>query len=123
VYRRAHRLRRGPADDTVLLAVTIDLSGLGGWPRLTAMILVADVLRSVFDGGETVALLGPSTVAVLADRDDDIATRAVTVRREVNGQVLTDPQLRGLGRPQIRVLRLRPTFAETCALLSQISRA
>lgn len=123
VYRRAAREGRPVTEDSLLLTVSVDLSVLVGWPRLTAMIVVADVLRSVFDGGESIAVLGPSTVAVLAGREADAAARAVMVRREVNERLRLDEQLQGLGYPRIRVVRLKPSYAETCTLLGQIGRA
>ncbi|MGH3449787.1 MAG: GGDEF domain-containing protein [Haloechinothrix sp.] len=123
VYREAARSGRPAAEGSLLLTVSVDLGAVVGWPRLTAMILVADVLRAVFDGGESVAVLGPSAIAVLTGRDGGVSRRAVTVRRELNERLVVDPQLHPIGRPRIRVVRLRPTFGETCVLLSEIARA
>jgi hypothetical protein len=122
VYRASERARRPVTEDNVLLVVSMDLSELTGWPRLTVMILAADALRSVFDGGETIACVGPSTLAVLTARDEDLSSRAVALRREINSQLLADKQLHGVGVPGIKVVRLLPTFAESCALLSGIAR-
>lgn len=122
VYRAAERAGRPVTDENVLLVVSMDLSELTGWPRLTVMILAADALRTVFDGGETIACVGPSTLAVLTTRDEDLSTRAVAVRREINTQLLADAQLRGVGVPAIKVLRLQPTFGEACVLLAGIAR-
>lgn len=123
VYRGATREGRRATEDNMLLVVSLDLARVAGWSRLTAMILVADVLRSVFDGPESIAVLGPSTVAVLANRDSGVSGRAVAVRRELNQQLVVDPQLHCAGQPRIRVVRLRPTFAETCVLLSELARS
>lgn len=122
VYRRSERLERPASEDSVLLAVSMDLRELTGWPRLTAMILAADVVRSVFDGGETVAALGPSALAVLAGREPDLPTRAVALRREINESLAGDPQLHGVALPSVRVVRLAPTFAQTCMQLAVIGR-
>src|SRR4051794_37543485 len=65
LYRAAAARERPAADDHVLLVVSLDLSAVAGFPRLTGMILVADALRTVFDSGQSVALLGPSVVAAL----------------------------------------------------------
>lgn len=123
VYRGASRQGRRAAEDTLLLVVSLDLARVAGWSRLTAMILVADVLREVFDGPESIAVLGPSTVAVLADRDGGVSGRAVAVRRELNRKLVVDPQLGDAGQPKIRVVRLRPTYAETCVLLAELARS
>lgn len=122
VYRGAERAERPVTEEHVLLVVSMELSQLSGWSRLTVMILVADVLRSVFNGAETVATLGPSTIAVLTRRDTDVSSRAVALRRRLNDQLLGDPQLGGAGLPSIKVVRLLPTFAETCVLLAGLGR-
>ncbi|MGH3433009.1 MAG: GGDEF domain-containing protein [Thermocrispum sp.] len=122
VYRAAGKFRRPVTEHHVLLVVSMDLRELTGWPRLTVMILAADALREVFDGGETVACVGPSTLAVLTERDDDLPSRAVALRRVVNAQLLADRQLHGVSVPGIRLVRLQPTFAESCAQLSALAR-
>lgn len=122
VYRAAERARRPVTDGNVLLVVSMNLHELTGWPRLTVMILAADALRAVFDGGETIACVGPSTLAVLTTRDEDLSTRAVRLRREINAQLLADHQLRAVGVPAIKVIRLLPTFSETCVQLTGIAR-
>ncbi|WP_425484566.1 GGDEF domain-containing protein [Haloechinothrix aidingensis] len=122
VYGRAARDGRSVPEDHVLLTVSVDLTDVTGWPRLTGMILIADVLRSVFDAGESIAVLGPSTIAVLADRSTGPADRAVAVRREANQRFLADPELSGLAGARIRVSRLCSTYADTCALLQELSQ-
>lgn len=122
VYRSAARMRRPANEHHVLLVVSMDLSELTGWPRLTVMILASDALRAVFDGGETVACIGPSTLGVLTERDDDLPTRAVALRREINTMLQADPQLHGVAVPAVRLVRLAPTFAESCAQLGGLGR-
>lgn len=121
IYRQAARKERPVAEDHVLLVVSIDVAELSGWPRLTVMILTADVLRSVFDGGETVASLGPSTLAVLAGRETGVSSSAVTLRRKLTEQLLIDPQLRDAVHPEIRVVRLPDDIDSANALLSSLS--
>lgn len=122
VYRAAERSRRRAHEQHILLIVSMNLSELTGWPRLTVMILAADALRATFDGGETVACVGPSTLAVLTERDEDLSSRAVALRREINAQLMADSQLHGVAMPGIRVVRLQPTFGESCAQLAGIAR-
>lgn len=123
LYRGAARQGGAAADDSLLLVVSLNLADVAGWSRLTAMILLGDTLRKVFDGPESIAVLGPSTVAVLTVRDGGLSGRAVAVRRVLNDHLVADPQLQRIGRPRISVVRLRPTFAETCVLLSELARA
>ncbi|WP_307795931.1 GGDEF domain-containing protein [Amycolatopsis sp. 195334CR] len=123
VYREATRRGEPASMDHMLLVVTMDFSALAGWPRLTGMILVADAVRQVFDGGESVAALGPSTVAVLLRRDGGIAQRGVLLRRELHERLSVDAQLHQAGDPRIRVLRLPATHEGACELLGSLGRA
>lgn len=122
MYRGAARDGRCPTEHALLLTVSFDLAGMGSWSRLAAMILAGDALRSVFDGPETSAALGPSVLAVLVDRDTDIAAQAVALRREITERMHADPQLDDVSSPAISLVRLHPTFEESCALLRRIAR-
>lgn len=122
VYRGAARAGRSVTDHALLLTVSFDLAAMGSWSRVAAMILAADALRSVFDGPETAAALGPSVLAVLADRDTDIAGQAVALRREITERMHGDPHLDDVPSPAISLVRLRPTYEECCALLHRIGR-
>lgn len=122
VYRQADREGREPAEGHALLAVSLDLSATTGWPRLTGMIVLAAALRAVFDGGESVATVGPSTVAALVARDRQIAERAVALRRELTERIAVDAQLRELSPPKITMIRLPATFEETAEMLAGLRR-
>ncbi|MCU1682273.1 MAG: hypothetical protein JWQ81_3012 [Amycolatopsis sp.] len=122
LYRQAVRDGHQASDEHLLLVVAMDFSEIAGWARLTGMILVADALRAVFDGGESVASLGPSTAAALVARDGGIATRGVLLRRELHERLSIDAQLRELGHPRISVVRLPPTHDAACDLLTHLSR-
>jgi len=123
VYRAAARTGRPVPATHLLIVATVDASAMTGWTRLTGMILTADALRKVFDGGETVACLGPSTLAVLTGRDDELPRRMMAARREITARLSRDEQLHGLPPPALRMLRFPPTFAESCAVLSTVGRA
>ncbi|WP_020668118.1 hypothetical protein [Amycolatopsis nigrescens] len=123
LYRRARRHGGRPSDEHTLLVVSMDLSKVGGWPRLTSMILAADALRAVFDSGESVASIGPSAVAALVPRDGGIAANAVLLRRELNDRLSVDAQLHEVGQPRIRVIRLPDDHDAACELLGRLGRA
>jgi hypothetical protein len=123
VYRQAERDGVAVPESHSLLAVTLDLSAVVGWSRLMAMVLVADVLREIFDGGESIALLGPSVAVVLASRDTAFGDRALTAGWHVGDRLSADPQLASSKRPWLRVEKLPPTVAEARDLLRRISRA
>lgn len=116
------RAGRHAGEDHTLLVVSVELSGVTGWPRLTAMILIAEALRAVFDSGESIASLGPSTVAAAVPRDGRIATKAVTLRRELHERLSVDDQLEHLGPPKIKLFRLPPTHEAACDLLQRLAR-
>lgn len=122
VYRGAAREEHPAADDKVLIVVSLDFSTVGGFPRLTGMILVADALRAVFDGGESVASLGPSVVAALAPKDEKLASRGVALRRALNDRLSVDPQLSEVGRPRVSAVRLPATHEMACDLLGTLAR-
>jgi hypothetical protein len=123
VYRQAARMGVTAADTHALLVVTLDLSAVTGWSRLMAMVLVADALREIFDGGESVALLGPSVAAVLADRDPDFSDRALSAGWLIGERLAVDPQLESSRRPLLRLEHLPATRDEAHDLLATISRA
>jgi len=123
VYRQASRLGLPAAETHALLVVTLDLSAVTGWARLMAMVLVADALRETFDGGESIALLGPSVAAVLSDRDPAFGDRALSAGWLITERLKVDPHLEPTRRPVLRLERLPATQEEAHDLLSSISRA
>lgn len=122
LYRQAERDDERVADDHALVVVTMDFSKAAGWTRLTGMILAADALRVAFDGGESLAVLGPSTVAAVATRDAGVAARAVRLRRELTERLEVDAQLHEVGTPRINVVRLPGDHRAACELLDTLSR-
>lgn len=123
VYRHAGRLGMSAAETHALLVVTLDLSAVTGWSRLMAMVLVADALREVFDGGESIALLGPSVAAVLSERDPCFGDRALSAGWLITERLKVDPQLEPTRRPVLRLERLPATQDEATDLLRSVSRA
>jgi hypothetical protein len=121
IYRRAARDEEPVGH--VLLTVRIDLSEVVGWSRLMAMVLAADVLRQVFDGGESLALLGPSVAVVLTEREPELAKRSTEARFLLAERLSVDPQLHGLGPVEIRLHRLPATHERACDLIDTLGRA
>jgi len=123
VYRAAEARERPAAEDHVLLVVSLDLSGVTGFARLTGMILVADALRTVFDTGQSVASLGPSVVAALVPKDERVASHGVALRRALHERLSVDAQLADVGRPRVSAVRLPATHELACDLLAHLARA
>lgn len=123
VYRQARRDGRSPAERHVLVVLTLDLSDVDGYSRVIAMVLAADAVREVFDGGESVALLGPSVVVVMAERDAGLARRIVAARMLVSARLAADPALLAAGWLDVRVERLPGNPAGAAELLNRVRRA
>jgi GGDEF domain-containing protein len=123
VYRAAVARERPAAEDHVLLVVSLDLSAVAGFPRLTGMILVADAMRAVFDSGQSVALLGPSVVAALVPKDETVASHGVALRRALHERLSVDTELADAGRPRVSAVRLPATHELACDLLAHLGRA
>lgn len=120
IYRQAAREDRYPAH--VLLTVRVDLSAVVGWSRLMAMVLAADVLRQVFDGGESLALLGPSVAVVLTEREPDLAKRLADTQLVLAERLSVDPHLSTLGPIEVRLHRLPATHERACDLIDELGR-
>lgn len=120
VYRGA-AAGEEPVGRYTLLAFHLDLAFATGWSRLVSMVLLADVLRAVFDGGETVASLGPSAAVVLAGNNGSPAQRSVRARWLASERLAADPQLRDVSGPSVDRHELPLTHAGACDLLARIS--
>ncbi|MDV6012935.1 hypothetical protein F8178_10650 [Haloechinothrix sp. LS1_15] len=121
LYQRARYDRVAAADRNVLVVLSIDLTRVTGWSRLTSMILAAEGMRAVFTAGESVAAIGTSVLVALADRAQGLGDRAVAVRREVHWRLQQDPDL-ACASVTVRIVRLRPSVPESCELLHELGR-
>lgn len=120
VYREAEVLGQNARSRHVLVVVSPDLTATTGWSRLAAMVLLADVLRAVFDGGQTLATVGPATMLVLAERDGRLSQRVATARWVAADRLGVDPQLRAIGPPSVWLEKLPPTHAGACRLVTEL---
>ncbi len=114
-----------PASEHALFVVSLDLSGEEcGWSRSMAMVLAADVLRLVFNSGETVSLLAASSAAVLGCRADTLYRRVrsaqrLIVHRLVSGRFLREHDL-AHEAVRVREQPLPASHAGACALLDSL---
>jgi hypothetical protein len=86
------------------------------------MVLLADVLRGVFDGGQTLATIGPTTLLVLAQRGDRLSERVATARWVAADRLGVDPQLREIGPPAVWLEKLPATHAGACRLITELGQ-
>jgi hypothetical protein len=122
IYRESAAAGAPAGSRYVLVVVAPELRGIEGWSRLAAMVLLADVLSAVFDGGQTLAALGPATIAVLAERDGRLADRTASARWLAAERLRVDPQLRGIGAPPVWLEQLPGTHPAACRVLTDLTR-
>ena len=75
VYRAAEVAARKVSASHALVVVQVDLAGREGWDRVTPLILSGDAMRTVFDGGQTLAQLAGHMAVALTEREPMIARR------------------------------------------------
>lgn len=114
--------RAGAHPQHVLVVFAPDLAGASGWSRLAAMVLLADVLRSVFDGGQTLAVLGPTIAAVLTERSSTLGEHTTLARTMVRERFAVDPQLQHLGAPAVWLETLPDRHESASRLLTGLGR-
>lgn len=122
VYREAAAQGVPAADKYVLVLLAPDVSRTSGWSRLAAMVLLADSLRAVYDGGQTLAAIGPATLGVLAERDGRCAARLAELRWSAAARLSVDPQLAAIGPPPVWLEHLPPTHEAACRLIAELAR-
>lgn len=123
LYREGDAGGTNPRDKYGLVVVCPRLTNMSGWSRMAAMVLLADVLGTVFDGGQTLATLGPSTIAALVERDARLPARMSRLRNLASARLAVDPQLRTIGQPAVWVADLPATHAAACQLVTDLGRA
>lgn len=121
LYREAAREGVCVAEGHVLVVISLGFDDTAVYLRPAGMILAADVLRQVFDGGESHVVLGASTVAAVVARSDEVARRAVRLRRELTERFAVDPQLVESGSARVNVMRLPASHDDACQLLESLS--
>jgi GGDEF domain-containing protein len=121
VYREAAANQDDVRSRYVFVLISPDLAQTSGWSRLAAMVLLADVLRTVFDGGQTLATIGPTTLLVLAERDGRLSQRVASARWVAADRLGVDPTLREVGPPAVWLEKLPGSHAAACRLLTELA--
>jgi hypothetical protein len=121
VYREAAAGGFAPDTRYVLVVIDVDMAHATRWSRLAAMVLLADVLRTAFDGGQTLATVGPNTMVVLAERDGRISERTAATRWLTAARLGVDPQLGGIAVPSVWLQPLPDTHDAACQLVAALA--
>ncbi|QQQ75721.1 GGDEF domain-containing protein [Saccharothrix sp. 6-C] len=106
----------------VLVFVGLDLTRTSGWSRVVAMTLLADALKEVFDGGETVASIGSSVACVLLRRDRHLARAVGNLRVLTADRLAVDPHVAPTGPVEVWLEELPPTCEDALALIAGLGR-
>lgn len=122
VYQACEAEGVDPANRYTLVLVSVDLRPAIASDRTLAMILVADVLAHVFRGGESRALLAPSTAAVLSVRHTRLRARTTIARELVQQRLTTDLLLEVEQSVLIRLEPLPDHHETACRLMSSLGR-
>lgn len=121
VYR-ASEVRAEPVSTSWALVVArLDLAGHVGWQRTLPMILVAEGLRRIFDGGQSLVLMGEAVAVALCERDLVLARRARLLRSMVTDSIERDPQIIVPG-PSVWIENLPSTYRAALDLLDELGR-
>jgi hypothetical protein len=117
---RLHEVyRAASAAEHVLVKFSLGATA-DGYSPMMAMVLIADVLRMVFDGGETTSLLRSATAVVLAPRDRLLPARCLQARWMIQQRLAADPVLDGCGPVHFQEEPLPANHDQACTLLSSL---
>lgn len=119
VYRAARAHGRQASDEHVLVTVSLDLPA-DCYSRSMAMVLIADALRTVFNGGETASLLRSASAVVLAARDRALPARCTRAHGMIRHRLAADPALGEFVSVSLREKPLPPDHDEACRLLTTL---
>lgn len=122
VYRCAKVAGHRATDSHVLVLLAVDLTRTGGWTRLVPMLMVAEAMRTVFDGGQSLALIGPSVAAALCRRDDQLPLRTKRLRRLATELLSVDPDTACACPVRVWLEGLPPGYSGVCDLLAHLGR-
>lgn len=104
-----------------LVVVRLDLAGRSGWDRVTPLILSGDAMRTVFDGGQTLARLADHTAVALTDRECLLARRAQLLAGMVSQRLSMGEQAASPG-PRVWIERLPDSLRAAVDLIGQLDR-
>ncbi len=121
VYRAMEVGGTCAARESALVVARLDLDGQSGWQRTLPMILVADAMRLIFDGGQTLALLGESVAVALCERDAVLDRRARLLCSMVTSSIARDSQLVVPG-PVVWVESLPERYGAALDLIAELGR-
>ncbi len=119
VYRAADVAGTKVSATHAMVVVRVDLTGRSGWDRITPLILSGDAMRTVFDGGQTLARLADHMAVVLTEREFRLARRAQLLTGLVTER-LARPGRDPLPGPRVWIERLPDSLRAATDLVAQL---
>ena len=120
IYASAEARGAAVAVEYALVVVRIDLLGRTGLVRSLPMVMSADVLRTVFAAGQTLALLSDRVAVVLAPRNDLLFRQAALLHDLIVERTVGDPA--AAARPEVWVETLPSTLTSAKLLVNDLGR-
>jgi hypothetical protein len=121
LYRAAEVRGESVSLRSSLVVIRLDLQGYSGWQRTLPMILVGEAMRTVFDAGQSLALLADSVAVVLSDRDVMLARRARLLCSMIANQLELDPQI-AVPPPSVWIETLPQKYSTAIDLVAELGR-
>lgn len=121
VYQEAEANGEPIRDRYALVVVRLDLAGRDPLERALPMIVVGEAMRTVFSGGQTLALISEKVAVALTPRDGRLARRTQLLHTLLGSRFGDDPALR-VGRPEVWIETLPTGHRRAGDLLREIGR-
>jgi len=120
IYASAEARGATVSSEHALVVVRIDLLGRTGLVRSLPMVMSADVLRTVFAAGQTLALLSDRVAVVLAPRNDLLFRQAALLHDLIVERTVGDRT--SAGRPEVWVEMLPSTLESAKLVVGDLAR-
>ena len=121
VYRAADVAGTRVSVTHALVTVRLSLAGRTGWDRLTPLVLAGDAMRTVFDGGQTLARLADHMAVALVEREGMLARRTHLLTGMVTERLGRD-QPPGETVARVWIERLPDSAPAAVDLISELAR-
>ncbi len=119
VYRASEVADTKVSSTHALVVVRVDLTGRTGWDRITPLILSGDAMRTVFDGGQTLARLADHMAVALCEREAMLARRAQLLAGMVGDRLARGDQH---AATRVWIERLPDSLPAAVDLIGQLDR-
>jgi len=121
LYRAADVAGHRVSEKQALVVVRLDLIGRTGWDRITPLILSGDAMRTVFDGGQTLASLADHMAVALTDREPMLPRRSQLLAGMVSERLSRDRDQPD-PHPRVWIERLPDSLPAAVDLIGELGR-